>query len=182
MTPLSYPCFPPPCSQGHGQPLDSVSRHDAQFYRVDPLMAALTRSMGAQAVRPRSLELRDELNRAVEEFEQAVRAEVRKVVAAAGSGSAGRLRGGGRGVAPAGGAGREAEVEGAVGELVERRLPGLSYKYDEVQRLREQYNGAVLADKETYGSAWPLEPLRRLEFGQEVARVAKEELGVAGCS
>lgn len=169
-------------SQGHGQPLDSVSRHDAQFYRVDPLMAALTRSMGAQAVRPRSLELRDELHRATEDFEQAVRAEVRKVVAAAGAGSAGRLRGQGRGEGPAGGTGREAEVHGVVGELVARRLPGLSYKYEDVQRLRGQYNGAVLADKETYGSVWPLEPVRRLEFGQEVEQVAREELGIAGSS
>ncbi|GFR49261.1 hypothetical protein Agub_g11279, partial [Astrephomene gubernaculifera] len=55
-----------------GKPLDSVVRHDSQFYRVDPLMAAMGRSMGAQAVRPRSLELREELAAAQREFEEAV--------------------------------------------------------------------------------------------------------------
>ncbi len=40
---------PPLHCQGRGQPLEALGpRHDAQFYKVDPLMAALSRSMGAQ--------------------------------------------------------------------------------------------------------------------------------------
>ncbi len=44
-----------------GQPLPAED-HSAQFGRVDPLVAAITRTMGAQGVKPLSLELRDEVS------------------------------------------------------------------------------------------------------------------------
>lgn len=43
-----------------GKPLPAED-HSAQFGRVDPLVAAVTRTMGAQGVKPLSLELRDEV-------------------------------------------------------------------------------------------------------------------------
>lgn len=46
----------------------------------------------------------------------------------------------------------------------------------QVAQLRAQYNGVVLADKEVYGAGWPLEQLRRLEYGQEVAAAAEAAL------
>lgn len=48
------------CFSFAGQPL-SAEDHSAQFGRVDPLVAAVTRTMGAQGVKPLSLELRDEV-------------------------------------------------------------------------------------------------------------------------
>ena len=43
-----------------GKPLPAED-HTAQFGRVDPLVAAVTRTMGAQGVKPLSLELREEV-------------------------------------------------------------------------------------------------------------------------
>lgn len=41
--------YPVSLPQGRGQPLEALpAKHDAQFYRIDPLLAALSRSMGAQ--------------------------------------------------------------------------------------------------------------------------------------
>jgi len=38
-----------------------------------------------------------------------------------------------------------------------------------------KYNGAVLADKEAYGSAWPLETEPLPKYNQDVAKVARGE-------
>ncbi|KAG2425273.1 hypothetical protein HXX76_013855 [Chlamydomonas incerta] len=184
--------------KGRGQPLEALRpRHDAQFYTVDPLMAALSRSMGAQAVKPRSLELRDELTAARREFEQAVAAEARRrAQARPGRQGAGPPRAVAAAAPVAGGNGdsdcnvaRSSGGSGSGGSVMKREqarrigeelaaadLPGLAHRFEEVCQLRAQYNGAVLADKETYGAGWPLEQLRRLEYGRGVAAAAEAAL------
>ncbi|PNW71077.1 hypothetical protein CHLRE_17g745647v5 [Chlamydomonas reinhardtii] len=185
--------------KGRGQPLEALpAKHDAQFYRIDPLLAALSRSMGAQAIKPRSLELRDELAEARREFEQAVAAEARRrrqQRARLGRPAAGPSRAGPGSVAApvAGGDGnthgstssssgngsgdtRREEARCIGEELAAADLPGLAYRFEQVAQLRAQYNGVVLADKEVYGAGWPLEQLRRLEYGQEVAAAAEAAL------
>ena len=54
----SYP-LPVP-APGAGKPLRNDGDHAARFHAVNPLVAAATRAMGAQGVRPLSLELREE--------------------------------------------------------------------------------------------------------------------------
>ncbi|KAG2425269.1 hypothetical protein HXX76_013851 [Chlamydomonas incerta] len=185
--------------KGRGQPLEALGpRHDAQFYTVDPLMAALSRSMGAQAVKPRSLELQDELTAARREFEQAVATEARRRAQARPPGrqGAGPPRAVAAAAPVAGGNGdsdcnvaRSSGGSGSGGSVMKREqarrigeelatadLPGLAHRFEEVCQLRAQYNGAVLTDKETYGAGWPLEQLRRLEYGREVAAAAEAAL------
>lgn len=189
--------------RGRGEPLPA--RHDAQFFRVDPLMAALGRAMGAQKLRPRSLDLRDELQQEQDIFERAVGDAARRLVAkgllvgagadrsraaihardtsgtgsgTTGSGSSSSSSSGrspqsptpiavrqgtaGTGRYPA----REARVlaaalaEGAVSD------GGLAAVHGALTASVRAYNSAVLGDKETYGSAWPLEPRRILSFQQ----------------
>lgn len=63
-------CLPTRCPPGAtlhlasaayaGKPLPEMD-HTAQFGTVDPLVAAVTRTMGAQGVKPLSLELQEEV-------------------------------------------------------------------------------------------------------------------------
>jgi hypothetical protein len=46
--------------------------------------------------------------------------------------------------------------------------PALCHAVEEAGRLIQQYNSAVLADKETFGGSWPLHQMRRLDWGAEV--------------
>jgi hypothetical protein len=58
----------------------SQEDHSAQFYRVDPLMQAMTRTMGAQNMRPESLDRRDALQRQLALLRRQVAAEVNKAL------------------------------------------------------------------------------------------------------
>ncbi|KAG2492962.1 hypothetical protein HYH03_008869 [Edaphochlamys debaryana] len=154
--------------KGRGQPLEALGpRHDHQFYKVDPLMAALGRSMGAQAIKPRSIELRDELSSAVKAFEDALAREARKRLQALAAASR------------TGAASPEAVASKLAEELASADLKGAAYAFEEASRVRSQYNGAVLVDKETYGASWPLEQVRRAEYAAECLRVARDVVAEA---
>ena len=46
--------------------------------------------------------------------------------------------------------------------------PALQHAADELQRLVRQYNNACLADKEAFGSFWPLDRMKQLDWEAEV--------------
>ncbi|GAB4819813.1 hypothetical protein N2152v2_006859 [Parachlorella kessleri] len=63
--------------KGKGKPL-AQEDHSAQFYRVDPLIQAMGRTMGAQNMRPESVDRRDALLYQLAAFRRHVAAEVAK--------------------------------------------------------------------------------------------------------
>lgn len=67
---------------GTGKPLKQED-HSAQFFRVDPLVQAATRTMGAQSVRPLSAELQDELQRELAALRAQLASELGAATAAA---------------------------------------------------------------------------------------------------
>lgn len=187
-----------------GKPLKGED-HGAQFYRVDPLMQAMTRTMGAQNLRLLSLELRDELAAAVASLRQQLHHELRAALeverqqqrqrpkgaregsnikethaAGASGGSSGsggswvsRLLGLGESAA-AGGSSAGSSSRHTVEAIREGRHPCLQHAADEVAKLVRLYNSAVLADKETLGSHWPLNQSKQLEWEEEVASALAE--------
>lgn len=172
--------------------------HSAQFYATDPLIQAVTRTMGAQNVKPLSLELRDELARELAVLRAQLEAEVKLAMSAEaaaqrGTGGAADEAGpasvqrraeaasSGNGSGSGGWFGRwfgGAQGEAAAGTTSSRRPtlaairagqhPGLSHAAEAVRLLIKQYNTAVLQDKETFGAFWPLNPARQLDWAAEV--------------
>ncbi|KAL4857005.1 Choline-phosphate cytidylyltransferase 2 [Chlorella vulgaris] len=190
---------------GRGKPLQQAD-HGAQFYRVDPLVQAVTRTMGAQGLRPPSLDLRDELAAALAALRRQLGAELRAVVTAerrereeqraSSSSSPGSKRLGESSSSSSSSTSSSGEgwFAGMLGVLaakqpsrgtsaVEPRIPhtvrsiregkhaGLQHLAAEVAALTQQYNAAVLADKESLGSHWPLNQVKHLDWPAEVDAV-----------
>ncbi|KAI3425216.1 hypothetical protein D9Q98_008984 [Chlorella vulgaris] len=184
---------------GRGKPLQHAD-HGAQFYQVDPLVQAVTRTMGAQGLRPPSLDLRDELAAALAALRRQLGAELCAIVTAerrereeqraSSSSSPGSKRLGESSSSSSG----EGWFAGMLGVLaakqpsrgtsaVELRTPhtvrsiregkhaGLQHLAAEVAALTQQYNAAVLADKESLGSHWPLNQVKLLDWPAEVDAV-----------
>ena len=55
-----------------------------------------------------------------------------------------------------------------VGQIQSGWHPGLKHAAADLNALIKQYNGAVLADRETFGASWPLDRMRLLEMRDEV--------------
>jgi hypothetical protein len=177
-----------------GKPLKGED-HGVQFYRVDPLMQAMTRTMGAQNLRPPSLELRDELAAALaslrrhlhQELLAALEAERRQhdqraAEAEEGSGNKGTQTAGAVGAGSwvsrlldlgalkaAAGSNPGNSSRPTVAGILAGQHPGLQHSADEVAKLIRLYNSAVLADKENLGSHWPLNQSKPLDWEKEVA-------------
>ncbi|KAL4435429.1 hypothetical protein ABPG77_006191 [Micractinium sp. CCAP 211/92] len=186
---------------GKGKPLRQED-HGAQFYRVDPLVQAVTRTMGAQNVKPLSLELREELQRELAALRARLAAELcaakaAEAAAAAGdahdahdaassssSSSSGSSTGSSwfrqwfGGSASGNIAGSSGGRQLSVAAVREGQHPGLAHAAEHVRQLIGQYNSAVLADKEAFGAFWPLNPAKQLDWPAEVdaalAAVARE--------
>ncbi|KAL4419818.1 hypothetical protein ABPG75_006916 [Micractinium tetrahymenae] len=188
---------------GKGKPLKQED-HGVQFYRVDPLVQAVTRTMGAQNVRPLSLELQEELQRELAALRAQLAAELLAAKAgeasaaaagaggkrdAADSGSSssgdggaggswfGRWLGGGGGSHSSGGSG--GRQRRSVAAIRAGQHAGLAHAAEKVGQLIRQYNSAVLADKEAFGAFWPLNPAKQLDWAAEVdaALAAVEKKG-----
>ena len=195
-------CLAPP---GAGQPLKQED-HGAQFHSVDPLVQAALRTMGAQSVKPRSLELQQEVQRELAALRRGLAAELRRALgvaregqreqqqepsnsggggdggsgAAAGASSATASTGGWLGGWFGAGAGEQRQRKKEVASSSSRSRPpsvagiraghhpALRHAAEEAGRLVQQYNSAVLADKETFGGSWPLHQMRQLDWGAEV--------------
>lgn len=175
--------------KGKGKPLPAED-HSAQFGRVDPLVAAVTRTMGAQNVRPQSLELRDELQRELRHLRLRLRVELEAALgqqqrsppplAAAPphagstqrSGDGGwlaRLLGGNAAASAStdDGGGPDARQLGVDGIRAGKHA-GLQHALEAVERLRLEYNTAVLSDKESLGVHWPLNQQPLTDWAAEV--------------
>ena len=171
-------------------------------------MQAALRTMGAQSVKPRSLELQQEVQRELAALRRGLAAELRRALgvaregqqereqqqqqdqepsshisgggvggsgatagaSSAAAGSGGWFGGwfGGAGLGQKGAATSSTSRLPSVAAIRAGQHPALRHAAEEAGRLIQQYNSAVLADKETFGGSWPLHQMRQLDWRAEV--------------